>query len=77
MAREQPRINLPFEHFFVSRRLIAVFFVLSLITRIYTGEIGDVTVVGGTKVNNSCVKKSSEGSEVSQRMYQVYILIKL
>eukprot|EP00904_Undaria_pinnatifida_P007942 jgi/Undpi1/4278/HiC_scaffold_17.g07644.m1 len=34
------------------------------VDRIYTGEIGDVSVVGGTKVSNTCVKAANEGPEV-------------
>ena len=33
--------------------------------RIYSGEIGDVGVVGGTKVTNSCVKTAPGAAEVS------------
>ena len=32
-------------------------------------------VVGGTKVNNTCVKASSEGSEVSQRIHPSNITV--
>lgn len=67
------------DNFIISRlttlrgRLVFFFLLVVVVVvvscRIYTGEIGDVTVAGGTKVNNSCVKKASEGSEVSQRLY--------
>lgn len=33
--------------------------------RIYSGAIGDVGVVGGTKVTNSCVKTAPGAAEVS------------
>lgn len=35
--------------------------------RIYSGEIGDVGVVGGTKVTNSCVKTAPGAAEVSSK----------